>query len=50
MKKSIFAHTEVVYTYSKYFYDDFIELMSRILGYIHYQKLNYETDLTLPNE
>jgi len=50
MKKCIEAHTEVVYTFSKFFYDDFYELMSRIIGRVHYEKINMETDFSNDNE
>lgn len=50
MKYCLAAHTEVVNVYAKYFYDDFIELMSRILGYTHYLQLSYNSDNTLTHE
>lgn len=50
MKSCIDAHIEVVYTFSKVFYDDFFELMSRILGKFHYDKLNMETDYSMNSD
>ena len=50
MKRCIEAHTEVVYTYSLYFYDDFIELMSRVLGKLRYMRLDLDTDFSLKDD
>ena len=36
MKLCISADTEVAYTYSRQFYDEYYELLSRVLGHVHY--------------
>lgn len=36
MHKTIFAHTEVVYTYEKSFYDDFFYVMDKLLGKFYF--------------
>jgi hypothetical protein len=38
-KKCIDAHFEVVNTYSKAFYDDFYEVIGRIMGLIHFERM-----------
>lgn len=39
IKKCLDAHFEVANTYTKAFYNDYFETMSRILGLLHYHKL-----------
>jgi hypothetical protein len=39
VKTTIDAHFEVVNTYTRAFYDDFYEVMSRIMGLIHFQRM-----------
>ena len=39
VKICIDAHFEVVNTYTRAFYDDFYEVMSRIMGLIHFQRM-----------
>jgi hypothetical protein len=47
MNKSIYAHIEVVYTFTKAFYDDFYEVMDRILGKLHSEVRVKELDFKL---
>ncbi len=44
MKQCISADTEVVYTFSRQFYDEYFELLSRVLGRLHYEKLKLNSD------
>ena len=39
VKICIDAHLEVVNTFTRSFYDDFYEVMSRIMGLIHFQRM-----------
>jgi hypothetical protein len=39
VKTTIDAHFEVVNTYTRALYDDFYEVMSRIMGLIHFQRM-----------
>jgi hypothetical protein len=50
MNRSIKAHIEVVYTYTKAFYDDFYEIMDRILGKLHYEIRVKELDFKLTSD
>ena len=50
MNRSIYAHIEVVYTYNKAFYDDFYEVLDRILGKLHFELRLKEIDMKLSND
>lgn len=45
MQKCIDAHIEVVYTYTKAFYDDFFMIMDRILAKFYFDIRVMESDL-----
>ena len=49
-KTCVFAHTEVIYTMTESFHKAFFEVMSRILGRVHFEKLSMESDQSITVE
>lgn len=39
LHQAIFSHTQIVYAQNKEFYEDFFDLMSRILAKVHFDNI-----------
>ncbi len=45
VEKSIFAHTAVVYTYDSEFYEDFFDMMGRVISKVYFDNEVYEQEI-----
>ena len=45
LEKAIFAHTHIVYAYDPEFYDDFYDLMGKIIAKIYFDNTQEESDI-----
>ena len=45
MHDCLFAHTEVAYSYQYELYSDFYDVMGRILGKLHFDKITHRSEL-----